>query len=94
MKNPNFLSHFRENDEKLHKIVQSRGLLNEERADAFIHALLDISESIEKVYGEIIPKLLKLKDSKDDDFNDVYWEIREEFRHILYHINDADLTEL
>lgn len=79
---------------KLFELIKSRGLLENEATEAVIHALIDISESIEKIYGELVPNMLNASDSTNDDLKDKLWDIREEFRHIEYHIEDAKLTEL
>ena len=34
--------------DKLFELIESRGLLEDERAKPFVHALMEISESIEK----------------------------------------------
>lgn len=79
---------------KLLELIKSRGLLDHEAAEAVIHALTDISESIEKIYGELVPDLLDTFGAPEDDLKDKLWDIREEFRHIEYHMEDAKLTEL
>jgi hypothetical protein len=89
------LQKFRSIDaDKLFTLIKSRGLLEDGATEATIHALIDISESIEKIYGELIPNILNAPDAGKDDLKDKLWDIREEFRHIQYHIEDAKLTEL
>ena len=80
--------------DKLFELIKSHGLLGPEEAEAFIHALNDISESIERIYCELVPNMLNSSIAKDDDLKDKLWDVREEFRHIEYHLKDAKLTEL
>lgn len=65
-----------------------------ERADAIVHALVDIAESMEKLYGTLLPALMAALDEPNARFKDRLWDIREEFRHVEYHLQDAKLTEL
>ena len=65
-----------------------------ERAEAIVYALVDIAESMEKVYGTLLPELLAVLDRPSAEFKDKLWDIREEFRHVEYHIHDAELTDL
>lgn len=63
-------------------------------AEAIVHALTDIAESVDTVYRELLPKLLATLDRPHPEFQDALWDIREEFRHVAYHMEDAKLTEL
>lgn len=65
-----------------------------ERADAIVHALVDIGESIGKIYGALLPDLMAALDQPNAVFEDKLWDIREEFRHVEYHLHDGKLTEL
>jgi hypothetical protein len=65
-----------------------------EESDGLVHALIDIAVSIEKVYFDVIPKLLSEPNATTEIFKDRLWDLREEFRHIDYHIHDSKLTEL
>jgi hypothetical protein len=65
---------------------------NESEAERLSHGLLDIEESFNKIYNEIVPKLLS-KNLKIDEIDDLLLDIGEEFRHILYHINDSRYFE-
>ena len=65
-----------------------------ERADSIVHALADITESSSKIYQTLLPALIDSRNASSDDFKDRLWDIREEFRHIQYHIEDGKLTEL
>ena len=74
--------------------LQSRRLFSQEESEAIVHALIDIAESVEKIYLGMIPSLLSDSISTDAVFKDKLWDIREEFRHIEYHVKDGKLTEL
>lgn len=76
------------------KLLKQRRDMSQEQSEAIAHALVDIAESIEKIYGSLIQSILDRRDSSDDDLNDALWELREEFRHIQYHVCDSKLTEL
>ena len=52
-------------------------------SDALAHSILDIIESSSLISNELLPKLMSQDISEEDSL-----DIREEFRHILYHIND------
>ncbi|HEY9720461.1 MAG TPA: hypothetical protein V6D47_00495 [Oscillatoriaceae cyanobacterium] len=68
--------------------------LEQERSEAIAHALVDIQDSVQTIYGTLIPKLLASRSLPTADVLDVLWTIREEFRHVEYHIQDAGLLEL
>ena len=67
--------------------------LDKEKTDALIHALVDIQESFEKIYKTLLPRLVKEINTKER-VQDLLWDIREEFRHIDYHIRDSDILDL
>jgi hypothetical protein len=79
---------------KLFELVTNDNVMNKEEAEALIHALVDINESIEKVYFNIIPKLQSSTNPSKEFIKESLWDIREEFRHINYHIQDAKLVDL
>jgi hypothetical protein len=58
------------------------------------HALADIADSLERVYGDLVPEILQDAEAPRDLVQERLWEIREEFRHIDYHIRDGELTDL
>jgi hypothetical protein len=60
--------------------------------DTIVHALVDIQESMEKVYLQLLPKLMNAQ-THPTEKTEILWEIREEFRHIAYHIRDAHWVE-
>ncbi len=69
------------------------GVVDEEKIEALMHALVDVKESFEKIYKVILPQLVKGKNTREQ-IQDLVWDIREEFRHIEYHIRDSDVLDL
>ena len=65
-------------------IVQRYGC---EEAGALVHAFSDLEESCRIFLKEQIPKLVD-PSTQGEQLEDLLMEIREEFRHILYHIHD------
>jgi hypothetical protein len=65
----------------------------EEQAGTLAHALLDVYESVQEVYGSLIPQLLGDHEASRESVRELLWDVREQFRHIDYHIHDAELTE-
>jgi len=51
------------------------------------HALADLEDSFGRFLDEQLPRLTE-EPASNTDLNDVLLEIGEEFRHVLYHIND------
>ncbi len=80
--------------QQLKELLRSRGVLLEAEAEAVAYALLDIAGSTRRVYLDIIPAILDEPNAPLDQLKDRIWNIREEFRHIVYHIHDGKLTEL
>lgn len=60
-------------------------------AESIAFAILEIAESAEKIYDVLLPELLASQ--SPDSIREKLWELREEFRHIEYHIQDGKLTE-
>jgi len=79
--------------EKLFACLAGNKRLTPEETESLVYALKDISESIIKVYEEIIPRLIN-EESNEDMIKSVLWSLREEFRHIEYHIRDGNLQDL
>ncbi len=50
--------------------------------------LSDIEESVARVFGLLVPRLLD-ESCRDDQAEDALHDIGEEYRHILYHIRDT-----
>ncbi|MBX5445349.1 hypothetical protein [Sphaerobacter sp.] len=75
--------------------LERTDVLSHSEADALALALADIAESMETVYSQLVPRLLKaLKAEQRDEVLNALWDLREAFRHVDYHIHDAKLTEL
>jgi hypothetical protein len=72
--------------ERLFERVTRRELLAADESDVVVHALVDIAESIEKAYCHILPRLLSESEAATEILKDRFWDIREEFRHIDYHV--------
>lgn len=79
------------NDELYPKLERDK-IFDKEKLDSFVHSLADIRESTNKIYEKYIPQLLENKNL--EELENVIWDIREEFRHIEYHMNDAELTDI
>lgn len=77
---------------KLFHIFKDKAQLDDERAGTLAHALLDIDSSINTVFSSLVPKLLDITTS-EEEIKETLWDIRDEFRHIEYHIDDARLTD-
>jgi hypothetical protein len=62
---------------------------DQENAEAWAHALFDLQESIDRVFESLLPEGLanagegRLK-------REILGDIREEFRHIEYHMRDVE----
>lgn len=80
--------------DKLLDVLQKNPRFSRERAEALVHAMVDIAESMNKVYGETLPRLLSDPNASPDVLQDRVWELREEFRHIDYHVHDSGVLEL
>lgn len=81
---------------KAYEIVNAlydRRLIAEEHRNALYHALIDITNSIGAIYSAIIPRLLVSLNADEEELRDVLFELRDEFRHIEYHIRDARLAD-
>jgi len=76
----------------LYTKLEKDKIFNKEKLDSFVHSISDIKEAIDKIYNEYLPKLLT--EQSRDSLEDIIWDIREEFRHIDYHIKDANLLDI
>jgi hypothetical protein len=75
-------------------VIEKNELVPSEKRERFIYALLEIRESSSKLFNEIIPPLESLEESSNlEQIKDAFWDIREEVRHIQYHIDDGNLCE-
>ena len=87
------LALLRKNDEQLLARLKQAGF-SDDRSQGVVHALIDVGECMEKIYQLLLPALISNLNSGDDDFKDQLWDIREEFRHIEYHMKDSGLADL
>lgn len=71
-------------------VQRQPGASLDEQAWQIATSLADIQESTERLYGELVPKLLS-EGLTTEGADDVVNEIGEEYRHILYHIQDTRL---
>ncbi len=78
--------------EDILKLLTKQKIMNKLEAEAWCYALREIEQSINKIYIEILPKF-QLYSSDPEKIQDIVWDIREEFRHIQYHIDDGNLKE-
>ena len=79
-------------NDKLYPKLEKDAIFDREKLDAFIHSLADIRESTNNIYNKYVSKLLE--DKSTEELEEIIWDIREEFRHIDYHIKDADLLNI
>jgi hypothetical protein len=77
---------------ELLELLKCRQVLPEEQSEAVVHALVDIGEAVEKLYCDLIPKIINDTDG-GTLLQDHLWDVREEFRHIDYHLHDSNLVE-
>jgi hypothetical protein len=59
---------------------------NESEAWTLAHSLSDLERSFREVLDNYLPALCQA--DAEENINDILLDIGEEFRHILYHIND------
>ncbi len=85
-------SYFKNKLQEFYKILEKMEIKEEKELESFVHSLLDIEESFKKIYNVHVKNILD-NENNDEVIKDNLWDIREEFRHIDYHINDANLTE-
>jgi hypothetical protein len=70
------------------KKVESFDRGHEKESDVLAHSFVDIEETCSKLLNELLPKLIQ-DDLNETEINDLLLDIGEEFRHILYHIEDS-----
>lgn len=91
----NYLETFRKEEEKnLFKMLIDKKLLKKNNVESFVYALCEISESIEEIYGKIIPEILNYEKKTNDQLEGLISDLKTEFSHILYHIEDGKLYGL
>ncbi|OGN60011.1 MAG: hypothetical protein A3F40_03300 [Chlamydiae bacterium RIFCSPHIGHO2_12_FULL_27_8] len=79
--------------EKLYEKIIKKKIYSDEYSEALVYSLMEIEKSLKLVYRELLPILLENNFPKDV-FIKKLWDIREEFRHIDYHIKDGNLLDL
>jgi hypothetical protein len=62
---------------------------NEPEASALAHAFLDLAESFRRFIDEQLPKLER-EGNNPEQIYDILLDIREEFRHIIYHLREPE----
>ena len=77
--------------DQLYELLVIKNIKKAKQAEAWCSALRDIKESVDNIYLKIIPEILEHQDSDTDTLIDRVWDIREDFRHIQYHIDDGNL---
>ena len=73
---------------KLIPLLQRQTSLKNEEIESIAHALVDIAESTVKIYEHLLPKLMQAV--SQEETQNLIWEIRDEMRHIDYHIHDVE----
>lgn len=63
---------------------------DEESLFALVRGLADIEESCRNYCGTLLPRLIEATDK--ESASAALLEISQEFRHIIYHLADMDLT--
>jgi hypothetical protein len=82
-------------DENLCELLHTRCGLPVEKAESLTHALVDVLESVVQVYGTTIPGILgNTSHIEIEMLQDMVWDIREEFRHIDYHVHESGMLEI
>lgn len=61
---------------------------SEELATEIAAGLIDIRQSTDRIFGELLPRLEVLQPT-EQDFADVLHAIGEEYRHIYYHLRNT-----
>jgi hypothetical protein len=79
--------------DRLLLILQENGGMPALRAEAAAHALVDISQSMDQIYDVLIPALLSPSLTAAADIKDRIWDLREELRHVDYHVHDSGLLD-
>jgi hypothetical protein len=69
--------------------VTAHDTLEEKQAWTMAHAFIDLRESFRIYLDEQLPRLLN-DDLTPQEIHDLLLDMGEEFRHVLYHINDPE----
>lgn len=78
---------------RLLELIRSEHLMGDEESEAAVYALLDMAKPFEEIYFGLIPRILSVPHAERATLQDWVWEIREQLRHIDYHIHDGWLPE-
>jgi hypothetical protein len=84
--------YFKNKHKEFYTILEGNKYKEKEELESYVHALLDIEESIEKIFNFHIKNIIE-NGNNPEIIQDNIWDIREEFRHVYYHINDGKLIE-
>ena len=76
------------------EVLHDRGMITTAHRAELYHSLMEIAESIVRVYGEIIPDLVAHLHADSDIVMSKLFDLRDEFRHVESHILDAKLTDV
>ena len=74
------------------KVVTVHNVKLEDQADTLANAFIDIEESMRVIINELLPKFY-LNNLKQEEVENLIFEIGEEFRHIIYHIKDTKVYD-
>ncbi|WP_138484934.1 hypothetical protein [Dyadobacter bucti] len=69
-------------------ILNKLSTKEDNQIDTLANALIDIEESLKKVINEHIPHFYQ-NELSEEEVEDIIFDIGEELRHLLYHINDT-----
>ncbi len=64
----------------------------EKESNVLAHSLLDIEESSKEIINSLLPKLIS-NNLSEEEIDDVLFDLGEELRHILHHINSPKFYE-
>ncbi len=78
----------------LYDLLMARQYKSQEEIEKFVYGLLHVAESIDKIYGELIPRVLSESGAPPEVLEDRVFDLRSEFDHVDYHIHDGELTLL
>ena len=89
-----FLKDFQEKKHLiLEDILKKYSVVAEQDIEGFLHALVDISSALIKIYNNIIPTIIDNKNIEKEELEDLLCDMRTQFRHIKYHIKDGKLSK-
>ena len=90
-----FLKDFQENKHLiLEDILKKYSVVADQDIEGFLHALVDISSALIKIYNNIIPTIIDNKNIEKEELEDLLCDMRTQFRHIKYHIKDHFLSSV